>query len=546
MKVNRLSIHAFFLSAAYCLLSTFLYAQKPIVKTTPDLKKIPFSIKYASGKKTRNFWAYKDGSTVYLPISELASIVHGTIHWYWRSNSATIKLKHKSSAEFVKDAKYIYAGPKRISLEHPVKALADKSNLLLPIKSLEQEWAEDLFLYRFDINDDNLTVERILDIKAPVITKNNEFFHITLDLPSALTDYEITFFPGIEPKKQPRLTVLFPNGRIPETPDSPYKSLPYKIKRDRIEKTADLSFELPPNTTIDDISAKLETWPAKRLNIVISRPQPPKEAPIIEPKPPIPPEKTAKVTKPKAMLKLKKKKRIKKPARESARARIGSAAIIIDAGHGGIDGGTVGKRKTLEKNVTLAIAGKLKKILGKKLPKRKIVMTRSTDKYISLEKRIRIAKKSNPVLFISIHANSTKGRHRGGFEIYIPSEIALDPKTARLALVENGAIKKKRRQHKKTKLKKLIVSESGRLARNLSTQLHNKIESKIRNRGIKRGDFFVLREANAPAVIIETGFLSYKKDEALLRNDKFQDKYAEALAQGIVSYLKGQARQAKK
>ncbi|NOQ96993.1 MAG: hypothetical protein GQ561_02425, partial [Calditrichae bacterium] len=113
--------------------------------------------------------------------------------------------------------------------------------------------------------------------------------------------------------------------------------------------------------------------------------------------------------------------------------------LIIDPGHGGKDPGTVGKNKTYEKDIVLAIALKLGKIVEKEMPDLKIVYTRKTDKFVPLQKRTKIANEKNGKVFISIHANSVKNKRASGFETYILGPEKGD-KAREVVLKENSVI----------------------------------------------------------------------------------------------------------
>ena len=222
--------------------------------------------------------------------------------------------------------------------------------------------------------------------------------------------------------------------------------------------------------------------------------------------------------------------------------------VVIDPGHGGKDTGAIGITGVREKDINLAIALKLGGIIKKNLPNIKVVYTRSTDKFVELYKRGKIANENNGKLFISIHCNSL-GRRKSdsrGFEVYL-----LRPgKTKRaieIAEFENSVIKYeddpthyKELTDENFILVSMAHSSFMRYSEKFSEILHggwNKYVG-IPSRGVKQAGFYVLVGASMPGVLIETGFLSNKSDEAFLKSKKGQLNIANSIFQAIKKYKK--------
>lgn len=185
----------------------------------------------------------------------------------------------------------------------------------------------------------------------------------------------------------------------------------------------------------------------------------------------------------------------------------GSPIIVVDAGHGGRDRGTKSKTPFCEeKRLCLQTARLVKKYLDQ-LGFR-VVMTRNTDTFIPLPRRVEIAKQSGSSLLVSIHYNSAPNPTAHGVEIFFH-----DSKENR-----SKALSSK-------KLSEVILS--GIVKR---TKLHS--------RGVKKGNFFVLRESSMPAIIIEGGFISNPKECSTLKSLSYQDNLARAIADGIDRYFK--------
>ncbi len=223
--------------------------------------------------------------------------------------------------------------------------------------------------------------------------------------------------------------------------------------------------------------------------------------------------------------------------------------LVIDAGHGGKSPGTSGITGVKEKDINLGIALELEKIIKQKMSDVKVVQTRRTDKSVGLAERGKIANKNNGKLFISIHANATPNRNSkiSGFEVYL-LRPGRTQEAIGVAEFENSVIDF---EENKTKYKELtdenfiLVSMahsaymrySERFAGILNQNWNNEV-STIPSRGVKQAGFYVLVGASMPSVLIETGFLTNRKDEAFLKSQKGQRKIANAIYKTVVDYRK--------
>jgi len=213
--------------------------------------------------------------------------------------------------------------------------------------------------------------------------------------------------------------------------------------------------------------------------------------------------------------------------------------IVIDPGHGGKDPGAIGPSGLKEKDVTLCIA----RLVRDKLKKAgyKVIMTRDRDKFISLWKRVYIANKENADLFISIHANSSRSRRACGFEVYYLAP-ASDEESRALAAAENYPLGIAEKIPDDTAVQAtiwdLLYSENRKdsiqLARNIVQALNKKMGT--RNRGVKSANFYVLKGAQMPAILVEVGFISNRYEESKLKTWAFRNKIADAIVEGIKNY----------
>jgi N-acetylmuramoyl-L-alanine amidase len=216
--------------------------------------------------------------------------------------------------------------------------------------------------------------------------------------------------------------------------------------------------------------------------------------------------------------------------------------ICIDAGHGGEDLGAVGKSKLLEKDVTLQISKKLKKLIESKTGLR-VIMTRDQDSEVSLNSRASIANNQQAQMFVSIHVNSSFRKSAYGSETYFVSLQATDPEALELARKENQNPEDPGAAIKNDELKMILwnmaqteyIKESSSLAEYIQFELNELLGT--RNRGVKQAPFRVLMRTAMPAVLIETSFISNSAEEKKLQSEEFLDKIAFAIFNGISKFI---------
>ena len=217
--------------------------------------------------------------------------------------------------------------------------------------------------------------------------------------------------------------------------------------------------------------------------------------------------------------------------------------IVIDPGHGGKDPGAIGARGTYEKNIVLGIAIRLRRLIESKTGL-KCVMTRDKDVFVPLYERGRIANKSGGKLFISIHCNAVKNRRVNGFEVFFLSPARNDQAMG-VAMLENAAIEYEEDQARYDEftdenyiLLAMTQSNNVRLSEKLGVEVLKSFDAKtkLRNRGIDQAGFYVLYGANMPAILVETAFITNRREENLLRTKKFRQSAAEAIYQSIIKF----------
>jgi len=218
--------------------------------------------------------------------------------------------------------------------------------------------------------------------------------------------------------------------------------------------------------------------------------------------------------------------------------------IVIDAGHGGHDTGTIGPHGLLEKDVCLDVALRLGALIEQRLPGADVIYTRKDDTFIPLEERTQIANDAKADLFISIHANSSDDPSARGIETYYLN-FATSAEAMEVAARENADSQES--MHDLQDLIKKIarndkIEESRDLAEDVQDSLTGRLQLVSRsekNRGVKKAPFVVLIGANMPSVLAEISFLSNPTDEHLLRKPEQRQRIADGLYRGVAEYLAG-------
>lgn len=223
----------------------------------------------------------------------------------------------------------------------------------------------------------------------------------------------------------------------------------------------------------------------------------------------------------------------------------GIKTVVIDAGHGGKDPGCHGHKSTNEKDVTLAIALKLGAFIEKAYPKIKVIYTRKTDVFVELNERAQIANRNKADLFICIHANAG-GEAAYGAETYVLGLHKTDAQR-KIAERENSAIHLE--DDGGEKYKDFDMSVDAIIGRQLQLSVFldhsivfaSKIQSSMKrlgrkDRGVKQAGFLVLYKTTMPSVLIETGFLSNRKEELFLRDTANQTKMANSFFTSFQEY----------
>lgn len=181
--------------------------------------------------------------------------------------------------------------------------------------------------------------------------------------------------------------------------------------------------------------------------------------------------------------------------------------VVLDVGHGGPDQGARGYVPYCEEKKLCLLTARLVRQYLEQLGY-KVVMTRNTDNFIPLPKRVEIASQAKGNIFVSVHFNSSRSLEAQGIEIFFH-----DSKEDRI---------------RTTASKKLADAVLSKVIRKTSA----------RSRGVKKGNFYVIRETSMPAILVEGGFISNAEERVLLKSRDYQEKIARGIADGVDSYFK--------
>jgi len=219
--------------------------------------------------------------------------------------------------------------------------------------------------------------------------------------------------------------------------------------------------------------------------------------------------------------------------------------IAIDPGHGGEDPGAIGRRGTYEKNVTLAIARKLKAALDAE-PNMRAMLTRDDDYFVPLAARVQKARRVQADLFVSIHADAFREAHARGSSVFALSENGATSAAARwLAQKENAAdliggvnIGVKDPMLARTLLdlsQTAQINDSLKVGRHVLEGIgtHNALHKST----VEQAGFAVLKAPDIPSILVETAFISNPDEEMKLRSERHQQKFADSIAAGVKRYF---------
>ena len=299
---------------------------------------------------------------------------------------------------------------------------------------------------------------------------------------------------------------------------------PYRVVVDLPE----VGWSLPPN----DIGAKgglvqgfrfgLFEAGRSRLVIDVNAPVTVKGAFVIEPRPPAP-----------------------QPQPRPRDRRDSRRIVVVDAGHGGVDPGTIGPGGTYEKNVTLAMARELKARM-EGTGRYKVVLTRDADIFIPLRERVAISRTAGAEMFISLHADAIANRNTRGGSIYTLSEVASDKEAESLAAKENKAdlIAGMDLSHESREVASILLDLAQRETMNYSARFAAIMVSELGksvqllSNSHRFAGFAVLKAPDVPSVLFEMGYLSNAAEERELLKPEYRRKMADGIVRAADQFFR--------
>jgi N-acetylmuramoyl-L-alanine amidase len=224
----------------------------------------------------------------------------------------------------------------------------------------------------------------------------------------------------------------------------------------------------------------------------------------------------------------------------------GKRVIVIDPGHGGMDPGAISAAQTKEKDVVFAFAQELEKILNSS-GELDVRLTRSQDRFMTLNDRVAFTRRAKADLFIAIHADTVRGKTASGTTIYTLSDTASDEEAAALAHKENrvDAIAGVNLSEQVGEVADILIELVQRESKNHANLFSRKALEELKGittmtgKPLRSAGFVVLKSPDVPSVLIELGYLSSRDDEKKLKDPKWREKMAEALSKSIHSHFAG-------
>jgi N-acetylmuramoyl-L-alanine amidase len=230
-------------------------------------------------------------------------------------------------------------------------------------------------------------------------------------------------------------------------------------------------------------------------------------------------------------------------AEDNSRYRI--AAIIVDPGHGGKDSGAVGTFtidgkpfKSVEKDITLKVSKQLHTLLSTAYPDKRVMLTRDGDTYPTLEDRVAIAnsvplRDNEAIVFISIHANASFNQQARGYEVWYLSPDFRRNVIDKSKFTESADVL----PILNAMLEEEFTTESIMMAQSILGRVTEAVGASVPSRGMKAEEWFVVRNARMPSVLVELGFVTNKEDALLMADDGYLRKISEALYKGISDFV---------
>ncbi|MGI9365383.1 MAG: N-acetylmuramoyl-L-alanine amidase [Rhizobiaceae bacterium] len=245
------------------------------------------------------------------------------------------------------------------------------------------------------------------------------------------------------------------------------------------------------------------------------------------------------------------KESVRKPSKKVNEPKVSSVfkaresfTVVLDPGHGGVDGGATGARNVVEKRITLQFAQILKTELEKN-PHFSVLLTRNADQFVRLEKRVKFARDSKADLFLSIHADSLAQKNIRGATVYTLSEDGSDDISRALARKQNRSdlIAGLELPATQPKVFDILIDMTRRETEQFSRQFADLLVKRMQD-GVKlirnphrSADFYVLKAPEVPSVLLELGYLSNAQDALLMASKEWQERAVKQTVEAITEFF---------
>lgn len=227
--------------------------------------------------------------------------------------------------------------------------------------------------------------------------------------------------------------------------------------------------------------------------------------------------------------------------------KLRDVVVVLDPGHGGKDPGALGARKTQEKQIVLAIAKKLKRLIDQQ-PGMRAVLTRDGDYYVGLRERLNIARKHEGDVFISIHADAFISPKSKGVSVFALSQRGATSEAAQwLAEKENhselGGVDLSGLNDENDLIRTVLIDLSQTATTTASVQMGSQVLTRLDNvaslhsKKVEQARFVVLKSPDIPSILVETGFISNAKEEKNLNDPRYQARITQAIFDGLKKYF---------
>ena len=441
----------------------------------------------------------------YVSFSEIVELVGGVLDW--KTLGHTIEyVADTNRFTFNINSPYMKRNDSLFNMTYP--ALLEKGKLFLPAETFIRFW-DEVILQKvlWDAHNESIRINsEYFNVTDISVTKKTNGLLIEIFLTSALA-YDVFVTEGNW------INISIRDGILnrPQIQSRMNSSLMYNLKTHQQNTTGQISLRL--KRKVDKWHHKIQNDPPR---IQISIADSDFEMEPVDSQPNIGPDNKIDV-------------------------------IVIDPGHGGAHYGAVGQKDTREKDVCLDIAKELAKLIRKD-KQFKVIRTRDRDKTVSLEDRAKIANEASCDLFISIHANASPKNHVKGWNVFFLAQAKNDSARS-VAQFENSAFLRDNDPENSAEdapmidfndpiigiLNEMIMTEFQTESHDFAIMVDREFRKNLNSppRGVDQAGFFVLNKVYAPSVLLETGFITNKDEEKLLKSSKYQKSVAEAVYEAI-------------